>query len=131
VPGEVSLAVFETVRAIRNEADYRETGERDQEEQPDRRSGPLDFIVKWKGSGNNKTPVYWSDEIRQHAKSSEGASRIGCIANLAKAFSRDRDPGRGWIADRMAINVLNGTLRLTTERRGKCRLRLDRIGRPI
>jgi putative DNA primase/helicase len=80
------------VRAIRNEADYvEETGERDQaheEEQPDQdEAGGLDFIIKWKGSGKNKTPVYWSDHIREHAKSSEGASRIGCIANLAKAFT--------------------------------------------
>lgn len=132
VPGEVSLAVFETVRAIRNEADYVEnSGEREDElieTAPEPDEDPqkgLDFIVRWKGSGDNKQPVYWSDMIRDHAKSSEGAQRLGCIANLCKAFGDISISADQMDADRMAINVLNGTLRLVIGAGGKHAIRRD------
>jgi len=109
-PWQVTLAVFETVRAIRNEAAaIKETGLR--EDAPDDVSR-LDRIVKWKGAGDNKVPVYLSEELLAHAKSSEGNSRLGCIAGLAKSFPDMAIRANAMDADRMAINVLNGTLRL-------------------
>lgn len=111
-PWQVTLAVFETVRAIRNEADAIEaTGLR--EEAPDDVSR-LDRIVRWKGAGENKVPVYLSEELRAHAKSSEGSSRLGCIANLAKAFADLAIRADAMDSDRMSINVQNGTLRITS-----------------
>lgn len=113
VPGQVSLAVFETVRAIRNEAEVVEaSGLR--EDNPDDPNA-LDFIAAWKGTGDNKVPIYYSQLLRDHAKSSEGASRIGCIAGLAKAFPDIAIAADAMDRDRLAINLLNGTLRMTQE----------------
>lgn len=121
VPGRVSLAVFDTVRSIRNEADLVEASGRIEElpeDAPDHlREVTLDFIVRWKGSGDNKVPIYYSEMLRDHAKSSEGAQRLGCIANLVKSFGDVAIRSDAMDADRMAINVLNGTLRLTREGR--------------
>ncbi|RIA37489.1 putative DNA primase/helicase [Hephaestia caeni] len=110
VPGQVSLAVFETVRAIRNEAKLVATSglREDDKDDPAR----MDFVTRWKGAGDNKVPVYYSEELAAHAKSSEGASRIGCIANLAKAFTDIAIAADAMDRDRMAINVLNGTIRI-------------------
>ena len=119
IPGKVSLAVFDTVRSIGNEADLVEvSGLRD--ELPDDatdedRAARLDFIVRWKGSGDNKVPVYYSDSLREHAKSSEGAQRLSCIAGIVKSFDDVAIRADAMDADRMAINIQNGTLRLTQE----------------
>ncbi|MBY9062315.1 bifunctional DNA primase/polymerase [Sphingomonas yunnanensis] len=116
IPGKVSLAVFDTVRAIRHEADLvADSGLR--EDLPDdasdeQRRDTLDFIVRWRGSGDAKVPIYYSEMLRDHAKSSEGAQRLGCIANLVKSFDDIAIRSNAMDADRMAINVLNGTLRL-------------------
>ena len=108
-PGEVTLAVMETVRAIRNEADLVEaSGDRGET------SKGLNYIVKWRGSGDNKEPVFYSDTLRDHAKSSEGANRLKCVGGLAKAFQEIAISTDAMDADRMAINVLNGTLRIVT-----------------
>jgi putative DNA primase/helicase len=128
VPGQVSLAVFETVRAIRNEAELvaasglKEDVPADASEEA--HAAALDFIVAWKGTGDNKVPIYFSMLLRDHAKSSEGASRIGCIANLAKAFGDVAIRADAMDQDRMAINVLNGTLRIV-QRDGKFTIRRD------
>lgn len=116
VPGKVSLAVFETVRAIRHEADLvaasglREELAEDATEEA--RAAALDFIVRWRGSGDSKVPIYYSEMVRDHAKSSEGAQRLGCIANLVKSFEDIAIKSDAMDADRMAVNVLNGTLRM-------------------
>ena len=119
IPGKVSLAVFDTVRSIRHEADLVEVSGL-KEELPDdatdeQRSATLNFIVRWKGSGDNKVPIYYSDTLRDHAKSSEGSQRLGCIANLVKSFADVAIRADSMDADRMAINLLNGTLRLTQD----------------
>lgn len=112
-PGEVLHAVFETVRAIRNEADLvADSGIKEEAESPADEKTRLDFIVQIKGTKANPIFVYFSDKLRDHAKSSEGASRLGCVANLAKAFADIAVEAEAMDADRMAINVLNGTLRL-------------------
>ncbi|WP_298091919.1 phage/plasmid primase, P4 family [uncultured Sphingomonas sp.] len=119
VPGKVSLAVYDTVRAIRNEADFVEaSGLREEvpaDASDEERAAALDHIVGWRGSGDNKVPIYFSETLRAHAKSSEGASRMGCIANLVKAFDDVAIKADAMDADRMAINVQNGTLRLTCQ----------------
>ncbi|MDP1026380.1 phage/plasmid primase, P4 family [Sphingomonas sp. KR1UV-12] len=117
IPGKVSLAVFDTVRAIGNEADLVEASGRREDladdATDDERASTLDFIVRWKGSGDNKVAVYYSDTLRDHAKSSEGAQRLSCIAGIVKSFDDVAIRADAMDADRMAINVLNGTLRLT------------------
>lgn len=111
VPWQVSFAVYETVRAIRNEAAaIKASGLR--EDAPDDVSR-LDRIVRWKGAGDNKVPVYLSEELLAHAKSSEGSSRLGCVANLAKALAGVAIRADAMDADPLAVNVLNGTLRVT------------------
>lgn len=113
VPGPVNLAVYATVRAIRNEAaTVADSGlQEDDPDDPDR----LDHIVDWRGSGDNAEPVHFSDMLAIHAKKSEAAGRLGCIATLAKAFGSIAIHAAAMDNDRMAINVLNGTLRLTQE----------------
>jgi putative DNA primase/helicase len=137
-PGEVQYAVLQTVRAIRNEAvAIRESGVRpfaDDEEPLEvvskiceargiRQRG-LDFFIKVKGSGANAIPWFYSDQVAEHAKSSEGASRLGCISGLAKAFPGIAIDANEIDVDRMAINVLNGTLRIDVQD-GVPELRLD------
>lgn len=116
-PAEVLRAVFATVRAIKNEAKLvADSGCIDElhlsTEPPEPDAKCLDWVVEVKGS--EKTPKYirYSDKLSAHAKSSEGATRIGCIANLAKAFEDIAIEAGAMDRDRMAINVMNGTLRL-------------------
>lgn len=115
VPGRVSLAVFDTVRSIYNEADIvQASGLREKlpnDASDEEKAATLDYIVRWKGSGDNKVSIYYSDELRAHARSSEGANRLGCIANLVKSFDTIAIKADAMDADRLAINVLNGTLR--------------------
>lgn len=54
----------------------------------------------------------WSHAIAAHAKASEGAGKLGSVAKLARAFPGIAVEPDAFDADRMAINVLNGTLRL-------------------
>jgi putative DNA primase/helicase len=119
IPGKVSLAVFDTVRSIRHEADLvAASGLKEdlpEDATDEQRTAALDFIVRWKGSGDNKVPIYYSDMLRDHAKSSEGSQRLGCIAGLVKSFVDVAIRADAMDADRMAINLLNGTLRLTQE----------------
>lgn len=119
VPGKVSLAVFDTVRAIRNEADLVEASGLREDVPADasdhERAAALDHIVGWRGSGDNKVPIFYSETLRAHAKSSEGASRLGCIAGLVKSFDDVAIRADAMDADRMAINVLNGTLRIVAK----------------
>lgn len=122
VPGKVTLAVFDTVRAIGNEAaaveasgvpsDLSDDATDDEREANARK---LNRFIRWKGSGDDKIAIYHADELRAHAKSSEGAQRIGSVANLAKAFPDVAIRADAMDADRMAINVLNGTLRIVVE----------------
>lgn len=122
VPGPVSLAVFATVRAIRNEAILvRESGLR--EESPDDPTC-LDFIAGWRGSGDNREPILYSELLAKHATASEGNGRLGCIANLAKAFGELAIRADAMDRDRMSINVLNGTLRIGLDG-NKAVMRLD------
>ncbi len=119
IPGKVSLAVFDTVRSIRHEADLVEaSGLREdlaEDASDEERAARLNFIVRWKGSGDSKIPIYYSDTLREHAKSSEGSQRLGCIAGLVKSFADVAIRADAMDADRMAINLQNGTLRLVRD----------------
>lgn len=54
----------------------------------------------------------WSDAIAAHAKASEASGKLGSIAKLARSFPDIAIEPEQLDADRMAINVLNGTLRM-------------------
>ena len=54
----------------------------------------------------------WSDAIAAHAKASEASGKIGSVAKLARSFPGIAIEPDQLDQDRMAINVLNGTLRL-------------------
>ena len=119
VPGKVTLAVFDTIRAIGNEAaaieasgipvDLSDDASDEVREENGKR---LNRFIRWRGSGDNAIAIYHADELRAHARSSEGVSRIAAVANLAKAFEGISIRADAMDADRMAINVLNGTLRI-------------------
>lgn len=119
LPAEVLMAIYETVRAIRNEAELVRASGIKEDPQPEwdaaqvkaheaQQRSRLDFVVK----RTKDRIILYSDTIEMHAKSSEGASRLGCIANLAKAFADIAITEEAMDADPFAINVLNGTLKL-------------------
>ncbi|MCZ4340170.1 phage/plasmid primase, P4 family [Sphingomonadaceae bacterium G21617-S1] len=127
-PAEVWEAIFLTVRAIQDEAEYVamtgvkraeidyvedekltacekrqmalyiETGQRDD---------AMDYVIDTRG-----LPL-WSDVIRKWGRTTEAAGKISAIAKLARpklavrVEKLDQDP--------FAINVLNGTLRFSRE----------------
>jgi phage/plasmid primase, P4 family, C-terminal domain len=113
-PGEVIYAVFQTIRAIRNEADLVEMSgckeDLPADASDEEKRAALDFVVKATKQG----VTMFSDTINAHAKSSEGASRIGAVAALAKSFGEIAIDAKHLDADRMALNVMNGTLRIVT-----------------
>jgi DNA primase len=118
-PAEVMASVFRTVRAIQDEAHFvRNTGwpeaevvgERLEEyylanagEDPRRPSGMDEWLI----SGRKGERL--SSKISAWGRTSEGAGKLACIANLAKRWVTvelsdfDTDP--------MLLNCLNGTLR--------------------
>lgn len=62
----------------------------------------------------------WSQKIAGWAKTSEGVGKIAAIAKLAKSFESIAIQPRQLDTDPLAINVMNGTLRLirSREKRG-------------
>lgn len=54
----------------------------------------------------------WSDAIAAHGKASEASGKLGAIARIARAFPEIAIEPDQLDAEPMAINVLNGTLRL-------------------
>lgn len=122
LPGEVMQAVFLTVRAIANEAKLvaasGDIAGVPAEVAAD--EGRMDFVVKMKGN----VPTMFSDTIREHAKASESKSRLSAIPALVQSFDttlvRQSDLDR----EEMAINVLNGTIRVFQES-GRWRVRRD------
>lgn len=54
----------------------------------------------------------WSHTIKAHGKQSEGSGKLAAVAKLARAFPGIAVEPDAFDQDRMAINVLNGTLRL-------------------
>lgn len=130
LPAEVMQSVFSAVRAIRNEARaLAATGWHDGDDgRPLRRADklPEGFLDDagnraWfdalpamdrdVGGGGSKL-ILWSDKIDSWAKTSEGMGKLGAVAQLAKSFPDIAIRNDALDAEAMAINVLNGTLRL-------------------
>lgn len=111
LPGEVMQAVFLTVRAIANEAKLvADSGVITDDEATDN-DGRMDFIVKMKGN----VATMFSDTIRDHAKASESKSRLSAIPALVQNFETTLIKAEQLDAEREAINVLNGTIRLVRD----------------
>jgi putative DNA primase/helicase len=119
LPPEVMQALFATMRAIKNEAQLvRASGERP--ETPPYLAGEdlarwerehaakMDFVVDYK----RNVPVMYSDKLAEWARTSEAAGKIAAAGALAKSMERLVANVQDFDRDRMAINVLNGTLRL-------------------
>jgi DNA primase len=124
-PAEVMASVFRTVRAIQDEARFvRDTGWPEHEWSPEvekllkdsdaddpRRPEGLD---RWIASGRSGDRL--SAKIAAWGRTSEGASKLSCIANLAKRWVTvelsdfDTEP--------MLLNCQNGTLRFYPPVRG-------------
>lgn len=118
LPGEVMQAVFLTVRAIGNEAKaVRESGRLDiaVKGSPEAETA-MDFQIK--AATNTRDEVLFSDTIREHAKGSESKSRLSAIPSLVQNFESTLVRASQLDTDRMAINVLNGTIRLVAAGNG-------------
>lgn len=124
LPPEVMQAIFATMRAIKNEAKLvRASGERP--ETPAHLAGEalaaferehaakMDFVVDFK----RNVPVMYSDKLAEWARSSEAAGKIAAAGALAKSMGALVARVDDFDRERMAINVLNGTLRLERARR--------------
>jgi len=124
LPPEVMQAIFATMRAIKNEAALvRASGERPAT--PSHLAGEelaaferehaskMDWIVDFK----RNEPVMYSDKLAEWARTSEAAGKIAAAGALAKSMERLVAKVEDFDRERMAINVLNGTLRLERVRR--------------
>lgn len=113
LPAKVMQMVFATVRAIKNEAllvrasGLVERGEDGVPLDPD----AMDYVI------DAKKGIQYSDKIAEWARTSEGSARLGCVALLAKSFEGVAVSVGDFDRDRMAINCLNGTLRLVKANR--------------
>lgn len=104
-PAEVRAAVFETVRAIQDESRaVATTGH------PGKVKHGLDHYVP-----KGRVFESYSVALAEWGRTSESAGKLGCIANLAKRWLTV--PIEQFDCDPFAVNVLNGTLRFTRERR--------------
>ena len=131
LPAELIRSIMLTVRAIRNEAKLVEASgsSRDEESgRPHRRETALpkswfepagrrewfddlpslDFVA---ASSSTKITM-WSDKIAAWAKSSETGAMIGRMVKWIKGLPQIVVKPEAFDADRMAINVENGTIRL-------------------
>ncbi|WP_370179921.1 phage/plasmid primase, P4 family [Alteriqipengyuania sp.] len=124
LPPEVMQAIFSTMRAIKNEAQLvRASGERS--DPPPGLAGDalaafereqaskMDFVVDFK----RNQAVMYSDKLAEWARSSEAAGKIAAAGALAKSMSALVAQVQDFDRERMAINVLNGTLRMERGRR--------------
>lgn len=118
LPGEVMQAVYLTVRAIGNEAAFvKKSGRLDHAVagSPEAETA-MDFQVK--PATNSRDEVLFSDTIRDHAKASESKSRLSAIPALVQNFETTLIKADQLDAERDAINVLNGTIRLVPDGNG-------------
>lgn len=124
LPPEVMQALFTTMRAIKNEAKLvRDSGER-ADPHPGltgealaaferEQAGRMDFVIDLR----RNVPVMYSDKLAEWARSSEAAGKIAAAGALAKSMGAIVAQVSDFDYERMAINVLNGTLRLEQRRR--------------
>ena len=111
LPAPVMQAVFATVRAIKNEAALvRDSGVRNTDGS-DPEGFAMDIMI------DAKKGILYSDKIAEWARTSESSAKLNCIASLAKSFTSIVVTVGDFDADRMAVNCLNGTLRIEQVRR--------------
>lgn len=124
LPPEVMQALFATMRAIKNEAKLvRASGERTDphpgltgvalEAFEREQASKMDFIVDFK----RNQAVMYSDKLAEWARTSEASGKIAAAGALAKSMGPLVANVGDFDRERMAINVLNGTLRLEQVRR--------------
>jgi P4 family phage/plasmid primase-like protien len=124
LPPEVMQAIFSTMRAIKNEAQLvRASGVRPDPSpylSPEDRAifdrehaAKMDFVIDMK----RNVPVMYSDKLAEWARTSEAAGKIAAAGALAKSMGALVAKVDDFDRERMAINVLNGTLRLEQARR--------------
>lgn len=124
LPPEVMQAIFATMRAIKNEAALvRASGERQPappylagealEAWEREQAGKMD----WEVDRKQNRPVMYSDKLAEWARTSEAAGKIAAAGALAKSMGPLVAQVQDFDRERMAINVLNGTLRLEHVRR--------------
>ncbi len=124
LPPEVMQAIFATMRAIKNEAALvRASGERQPpppylagealEAWEREQAGRMD----WEVDRKQNRPIMYSDKLAEWARSSEAAGKIAAAGALAKSMTAIVAKVEDFDRERMAINVLNGTLRLEQVRR--------------
>lgn len=112
-PPAVLAAVFDTVRAIQREAAaVRATGFKS-----DENPHGMDVLIPL---GKNRETTE-AAELIKHGRSSEGNSRLGCIAALAKRWVTV--PFEDFDTDDLAINCENGTLRIRRDQAADGRTR--------
>ncbi len=128
LPAELIRSIMLTVRAIRNEAalvaasgcSHAEEGRPYRREEklprswfePDGRREWFDGLPLLDKILDPKKMVLWSDKIAAWAKSSESGAMISRMIKWIKGFESVVVKPEAFDADRMAINVANGTLRL-------------------
>lgn len=126
IPAAVMQAVFDTVRAIQDEAlyvamsgvkkpdiehvDTKDLTVRERKQsalflETGEQAEALDYVID-----KNKLPL-WSDEIRKWGRTSEAQGKLTAIASIARSWLAVRVDQ--FDADPLAINVLNGTLRFS------------------
>ena len=124
LPPEVMQAIFATMRAIKNEAALvRASGERMPappylagealEAWEREQAGKMD----WEVDRKQNRAVMYSDKLAEWARTSEAAGKIAAAGALAKSMGPLVANVGDFDRERMAINVLNGTLRLEQARR--------------
>jgi putative DNA primase/helicase len=124
LPPEVMQAIFATMRAIKNEAALvRASGER-QPAPPYLASEALEAWEReqagkmdWEVDRKQNRAVMYSDKLAEWARTSEAAGKIAAAGALAKSMGPLVAQVQDFDRERMAINVLNGTLRLEHARR--------------
>lgn len=132
LPPEVMQAIFATMRAIKNEAALvRASGERQPpppylagealEAWEREQAGRMD----WEVDRKQNRAIMYSDKLAEWARSSEAAGKIAAAGALAKSMTAIVAKVEDFDRERMAINVLNGTLRLEQVRRQRPQADID------
>lgn len=132
LPAEVFQAIVSTIRAIKNEAHLvRASGERpdlprglsDEEREAFERehAAKLDFVVDFK----RNVPVMYSDKLAEWARGSETIGKINAAGFAAKKSDAIVAQVHDFDRERMAINVLNGTLRMEHKQRKRPRAEVE------
>lgn len=114
----VDRAVYDTVRAIGGEAKLiRDSGRKDwlfdivdgHAVPATEERGRFDFVTRI----TRQREFLFSDDIAAWGRSSEAASRLGCIASLARPYMSARPAD--FDSDPMKINLANGTMTFGTD----------------